>query len=173
MHNRHFIIVQADSGKDAVGTALTYIEDWGTENNWREAVGAISNKGRKYGDHNYTLKKINRIFEEMVQKADTGFGTTDEDYQHLADVMKRLVEGGFTGAAIKDIDNLDIWRVKNFMKHIYAVSNVFDNRQINKETIDRPFDVFKDVYMPYEYDEGGVTHQDENGNWCVIIDMHS
>jgi hypothetical protein len=45
MHNLHFILINADSAKDAASEADSLILHWGDENNWRTVGGIASEDG--------------------------------------------------------------------------------------------------------------------------------
>lgn len=46
MHNLHFILVNAETAKDAASTVETEIAHWGTDNNWHSIGGIASEDGK-------------------------------------------------------------------------------------------------------------------------------
>lgn len=179
MHHIHYFIVQGDTAQDAIGSALCYIEEWGDENNWRSAVGAFHKNGRKtnaeesnhFGVQGRTLKKTNEMFNQRITKADTGWGTDKENYEKIKNTMRKLVDGDFSAETVRATDSMDIYAVKSLVKHIDAMKDT-----LTQMREPRPFDVFKDEYMPYKYHEVGVTHIDSGAGdrvYCVLIDIHT
>ena len=177
MHHKIYLVVQAANGVDAMDTAIAHIEDWGTENNWRSAIGAISQKGTKIlagiqesSLKGYSIKRINKLFQKKIDKPQPEWTQVRE----IKPFVQKLVEGNFSGEIIQMLaaDNDRFWAFKQFAHEIYA------SYQHAKYHAGESFDVFKHEYRPYDYDEFSVTHldvdEDAKGKlFCVIVDMHT
>jgi len=48
MHNLHYIVIRADSGKEACDAVENEIVEWGSEDNWGQICGALSEKNIIY-----------------------------------------------------------------------------------------------------------------------------
>lgn len=169
MHNLHFIRVVAETGEDACSTAETFIEDWGNENNWRTICGAVSQDnevfdntdtygGGRYkpSDTGYTsIEKINEVVDNWTKN--TFYGQT----------AKELIENG---KSITDFTTHELWSLKEYAKHLYAV------KSFQGDDNDKKFDILVDEFRPFDFDECGVTNydgDDEGKIWIVFVDMHS
>jgi hypothetical protein len=156
MHVLHFIGVIADDGREAVDRALSFIEDWGTEDNWRIACGAIAVDGATYstkdgrwdpsgwlGTPEKIREEIRKDIAEKLALTPKLDGTTDLDDYIASQDLKARSDARW---AIKHAGSLET------------------------------FDAFRDNYRGGEYDAFGVTHFDdglEGQRWLVLIDMHT
>ena len=48
MHNIHFVKVKANSGEEACQVVENLLMDFGTDNNWRDFCGAVSEDNEVY-----------------------------------------------------------------------------------------------------------------------------
>lgn len=158
MHNLHFIGVIAEDGKQAVNQALYMIEDWGTEDNWRVAGGAMNAKGEIYstGESRWSPTdwlgspaKINKalredIAEKLALEIKTDGESEFDDYVAAQDLKARS-DAKWTLRRVGSVDTFDAFNPAH-------------------------------EYRPGVYDQFGVTHfndEMEGERWLVLIDMHS
>lgn len=184
MHHTLYLIIQASDPHEAIEAALSHIEDWGTDNNWRTAVGAISQKTgkvtqpKKRESHHFAvaenaLKQINEMFQNKINNPVPEWLELDR----MKGMIQKLVDGNFSGETIQKMaadKNNSFWAFKQFAMEIYGVYNHV------KYHPNEPFDVFKHEYRPYDYDEISVTHIDvgdevgeDDDLYCIAIDMHT
>lgn len=175
MHNLHFILVRASSGEKACQDAESQIIEWGTENNWRTMCGAVSEDNEVYdaGDGRYrpnpaesdltSIEQINECVNKWLEKCFYG------------SVAKEKFE--------KNEFNLDEWNAHE----LWSLSKYAEHLSEAVEYKGKSFDVLKDTFFSYKYDECGVTNMvygrvedDEESMafpkekiWVVFCDMHS
>lgn len=158
MHNLHLIGVVADDGEEATTRALYLIEDWGSEDNWRVACGAIDAGGAIYttgegrwepSDWLGSPEKIREaIQQDIVEKLNLEINTegkTDIDDYIAADNLRARSDAKWSLRRIGDLDRFD------------------------------PFNPAHE-YRAGSYDQFGISHFDdalEGKRWLVLIDMHS
>lgn len=164
MHNLHLVVTNADSSKDACSDVESYIEDFGTENNWRTIEGCISEDNEVYiADEN---NRNSWITEEDFNTIDKLNKKVLEDKKNLfyqpevPEILKRIANG-------KTVESTDAWKAKEYLKAYYDALPVDDK-----------FDILQDSYREYQYDEFGVTHtgykkMDEQKTYVVFVNMHS
>lgn len=156
MHVLHFIGVTADDGAEAVSRALYMIEDWGTEDNWRVAGGAVASDGEVYkadggrwspddwlGTPDKIREAVRADIAEKLALEITADGTTELDDYIAAQDLKARSDARW---AVKHVGSLEA------------------------------FDAFEHSYRGGEYDEFGVSHFDtelEGRRWLVLVDMHT
>ena len=76
MHNIHFVKVKANSGEEACQVVENLLVDFGTDNNWREFCGAISEDNEIFnsGEGRFEPKDTNyQSIEKINEKFFTGF----------------------------------------------------------------------------------------------------
>ena len=164
MHNLHLVVVIAETGQDACNAVEAWLEEWGTDNNWRGMCGAVSqdnvvyipsDAGRFPPDDEYnTIEKINKMVAGRVN----GEPWTKDSFD-------KLMRG-------EKMDSQDWWGVKDYAKHMVE-------KVASKDSNIDVLDGFS--FFEYSYDESGVTQLD-NGDgeigegekkWVVFVDMHS
>jgi hypothetical protein len=141
--------------------------DFGTENNWREMCGAISEDNEVYdaGDGRYrpnptesdltSIEAINNAVNKWTKSS--FFGET----------AKLKFEKGETN--LSEWESYELWSLSKLAKHL---SEAYSYK-------DRPFDCMTDdTFFAYQYDECGLTdltHSASDGDkvWFVFVDMHS
>jgi len=140
MHNLHFIVVQAETPKDAMSEAEVMISDWGTENNWRCFGGCVSqdNEVHIHDTHSRWTPEPNHTIE-MINKQVEGWLEPD---QYTKDNFDKCVNG--------DIGSpYDWYGAKRYCEHM------FQKEKHGKGT----FDVLEDEFYDWHFNECGVTHQ--------------
>lgn len=169
MHNLHFLVVKAESGKKACSIAENYIMDFGTENNWRTICGAVSEKDEVYiedengyppDENSNTIAKINEKVFKWVHS---------ESYYRTS--FEKLIKDGED-----KMDSLDWFSLMQYAEEQMEKCNALQSDSI--DVLDESFS-----YFSYKYDECGVTQyetylnknmDDDNlQKWVVFIDMHS
>lgn len=187
MHHIHYFVVQATDAQAAMDTAEAYLEDWGTENNWRTVVGAFNRRGRKFepskpeSNHFGMLKRSlsasNKMFQKMLDKISPEW----MDYAKTKATIQRLVDSDFSPKTIRQMiaekNEHNLWGLREFFQQVYAVSNALTEVKEGEA-----FNVFKHEFRSYKYDEIGVTHIDYNPDqpddenykaFCVLMDIHT
>lgn len=167
MHNLHLVVTHADSPKEACNDVETYIEDFGTENNWRSIEGCVSEDNEVFvNDDEYnnkswieeeefsTIEKINQKVKSWIEY---------KDYETEApEILKRIANG-------ERVDSTEAWKAYKFMEMYYhSVSTGVDVEK---------FDVLKDNYFEFHYNENGVTHTgyekgENQKTYIVFVNMH-
>ena len=181
MHNLHLVRVKAESHDDACHTVLNYIEDWGTENNWRVAGGAIceDGTGKSFDDYvrwqvdvddvKWQVEHLNKQCLDAIQGTEYTSGCFTEQ---LKEVMCMSVE---------EVLASDNWS-KFYMagEFFRFVANTAEARHNHKDL----YDIFTSIgFCEYSYDDFGLTDLGNNGyneeelknakTYIVLIDMHS
>jgi len=165
MHNLHLLVVIAETGKEACDSAEAWLEEWGTENNWRCMCGAVSQDDEVFvpadagrfppDDNDNTIEKINKMVAGWVNAE----AWTKSYFDKLM-------------AGKEEMTSQDWWGVKDYAKHMVE-------KTASKDSNIDVLDGFS--YFEYSYDEIGVTQLD-NGDgtvgegekkWVVFVDMHS
>lgn len=172
MHNLHFIVVKAKTGKDACNEAETFLIDWGNENNWRTMCGAVSEDNEVFdakdgrfrpSEDCNTIAKINKYVE----------GWMKEDFYSIT-AKNKLARG-------KKVENFtanELYSLEKYAKFLYEIKilkQVKAYRRKEGEKVSRKFNVLEDYFFSNSYDECGVTQseQGEGKIWVVFCDMHS
>ena len=156
MHNIHLIGVVAEDGNEAVSRALYLIEDWGTEDNWRVACGAVASNGVTYSTGAGRWEPAG------------GFGSPATVSAEVREDIAAKLAVEIKTDGVTEID--DYIAAANLRARSAAKSAVRQAGSVEA------FDAFTHNYRPYEYDEFGVTHFDdeiEGTRWLVLVDMHS
>ena len=165
MHNLHFFVVKAETGEEAMDITETEIEDWGSEDNWRTICGAVSEKDEVViaNDGRYppsaetnTIEKINNVVRNWMGKSDFGDGGRK--------ILKKVALGK---RKLERIKTQGWWEIKEYAEYM---------RQRKCSVPIKKFNVLKNEFYPYEYDQMGVTHsilENDGILWVVFIDMHS
>ena len=161
MHNLHYLIVEAETGKDACNDALQETWEWGNENNWRCAGGAISEDGEVYltGEGRWQPNEgdtVESIEQEIIKEAKDNSTVSDE----VKALATKLADGKLS-------DTLDMYVLRKHLVELEA-SAWFNKSKAR---------TFKDgmAYRNWELDEYGATNM-YNGDgklWVVYLDMHS
>jgi nucleotide-binding universal stress UspA family protein len=156
MHVLHFIGVVADTGSEAVSRALYMIEDWGDEDNWRIAGGAVAEDGELYSTNEGRWSP-----EDWLGSPDK---VRDEIRKDIAEKLDLNPKTDGTRAIDDAIAAADLRARSAARSVVDAVGSI------------EAFDPFRDNYRAGEYDEFGVTHFDDElagRRWLVLIDMHT
>lgn len=173
MHSLHFIVVRAESGEEACSEAESYIEDWGSENNWRTMCGAVSEdnvvylsgEGRFQPDTNSdTIAKINKLVNSWLKVS------------HYGQTAKNLLA---KGKKVETFNSQQAWSLKEYAEFLIQKSHLKQRKKFQKEKgekVSRSFNVLKDTWFEGHYDENGVTectYENHGKLWVVFCDMHS
>jgi len=162
MHNLHYIVVQAETAKEAVSEAENMISDWGTENNWRSFGGCVSQDNEVYihDTHSRWTPEPNHTIE-MINEQVKGWLEPD-----------KYSKGEFDKCVSGDIESSFSWySAKKYCEHM------FQRTSHGKDT----FDVLQDVFFDCHFNECGVSQlhisQQENDDptnkkYIVFVDMH-
>ena len=164
MHNLHLVRVKANSGQEACEGVESAIMDFGNENNWRCICGAVSEDNEVYD-----------AGEGRYRPNESDLTTIDL----LNDCVNKWIESCFYGSVAKEKfekneTNLDEWNAHE----LWSLSKYAEHLSEAVEYKEKSFDVLKDVFFSYKYDECGVTDLewsvgDGDKTWIVFVDMHS
>jgi hypothetical protein len=162
MHNLHFIVLHANSGAEACRRAESLLSDWGTENNWREICGAVSEsnsvyqsgEGRFQPEENMTIAECNKWASVWV-----------DDLQEW-DVAQEKLNNGDT-----DLSKWELWE-------LYSLKCYAEHMHETRSKRGKEFNVLTDYLYDWSFCHEGVTqiddYQHEGGErWVVFVDMHS
>ena len=157
-------MLNAPTGQEACQRAASIISEWGTENNWREICGAVSEsnsvystgEGRYQPEANMTIDECNNIFKAWF--ADEGYG------KKAADKFRAGETDIYTW------DEHELWSLKELAEYLCQTKG-WGGSAIG-------IDVLRQNFYYYQFDHEGVTHMDdyihEGGErWVVFVDMHS
>lgn len=148
MHNIHIIIVNADNHKEAEETAISSIESWGDENNWRTTIGSFDKSGKFYKSDN------DRFNEDFT----------------LGGIIKELIK--YIKSVPFPIDPEDYGEARLYreMKNAEHAYYTYMTTPLNKTTF------WETEIYAYKYDEFGITnlaYNEDEKSYAVLIDMHS
>lgn len=170
MHNLHYVIVEAGSGQEACETAISAIEHWGDENNWRVACGAVSATGEVYSSGEGRWDDPESLnLDNILETSKRWISVSDN---HHAKTFQKVVEAVNLG---KPVETIDWYIVKKYAEFKSDQGWALEG---NKITPDQ-FDPFKHEFRAWNFAECGVTHNSDlskvptENQWCVLIDMHS
>jgi hypothetical protein len=168
MHNLHYVRITSTNPEDACSEVESQISDWGTENNWRTIGGCVSQDDEVYviprtgtwgnsrwaPEENTTIDDINKQVREWL--------VPDEYYKKAFDAcVEGTVENPF-----------DWYGAKRHCEKMYQIES------FKKHNPDREFDVLRDHFYDWEFNENGVTGIDDHelGEdekiYIVYVDMH-
>lgn len=165
MHNLSFVVTRAESPQDACDNVETLISDFGSEDNWHTICGCVSEKNKVFindssgryspQDTGYTtIAKINNAVRKWIKNSFYG----DAAKKKLANAKKKI--------DLSTWNSSELYSLQCLAKHLYEALPYKD----------RKFDVLKDSFYSWHFDECGVT-QDESENegqiYVVFVDMHS
>lgn len=181
MHNQHILIVNAENGEEAVDEALGRIENWGDDNNWRSAIGALSATGEVYltpaADRSCRfpaaaeaeclemVRDIPRFFANLNVPV---LGALEQDAH---DLMRVIV-----GVPARQPDTGEVLAARPAVAHAVIVNylqqrlDALGNRGCTLWT--------SPGLRSWQLDSDGLTVLDETAGtpeqrWAVLIDMHS
>lgn len=175
MHNLHFIVVNAESGEDACSSAEETIGNFGNENNWYVASGAVSEDNDLYstGEGRYPPKETLKIKENSIR-----FAT--DDTESSMQLINKLIKGWL------EVSPTITTKINNSLeKHLkgeelqshewYDVKSYAEEQQHLAHTNIKNFNVLQDTYFEYQFADRGVTQNtgEEGKLWVVFVDMHS
>ena len=165
MHNLHIITINDEDGKSACLSAESYMVDWGTENNWRHAIIAISEKNEIYvkddedsrgwdisTDPTMSVKTVNEIIKGWVDRYEI------TDLREIYATMKKILSK-------KKVKEMEYWSLHNWAHHMS-----------NTCRLPKKLNVFKDTFNEGLYDKMGVTsalNDTDEKKWVVFMDVHS
>ena len=159
MHNLHYLIVSADTGKEACDDALRETWEWGDSNNWRCAGGAVCEDGEVYltGDARWEPNSddtVESIEQEIIKEAEDNSVISDE----AKEIARKIVDDELA-------DTTDIYILRKSLEELSA-SAWFGKARTFKEGME---------YRSWELDEFGATNMYEGDGklWVVYLDMHS
>lgn len=156
MHILHFVCIAAESPEDACDTIETYIDDFGTDDNYSRIGGCISEDNEIY-IHDHAAAFL---------PDDEQFNTTEQ--------VRQLVISGMTGLKTKE-------EIIEELRKESANINMIKEWAILKEeiTLSDPttFDLWNDNFFDSHYDRFGYTqcHYDRDSDmkkFVVFVDMH-
>jgi hypothetical protein len=187
MHNLHFILLEADSAKDAAFEAEHLILDWGNDNNWRSIGGVASEDGsddiENLEDKGWSLSFLNDV--AGIPREGTYFSRAlaflhrqIKDPVTLPwgpcpthpDLRSALRELSDTLSAFDpDRGNSDeLWAIGRNLKHL---SELIDSRRARDQGEKIP------QFYDWQFDQFGLTDMTEMSDgarrYLVFLDMHS
>jgi hypothetical protein len=188
MHNVHFILINADSAKDAAIDAENEILEWGTDNNWRSIGGVASEDGTDdlecYESKGYPLSFLDDL--EGIPKGGSCFERTVAYVKQMIGDPIQLYNGSYPPAAnMKEAlalicERLTAFDTENGNSHelwaahrnLQQLEQMMDGRGALAD----PEAGIPEFYA-WSFDEVGLT--DMTGNtegakrYLVFLDMHS
>ena len=187
MHTLHFLLINADTAKEAADESESLILRWGDENNWRCIGGVASEDGsddiQNHEDGRWGLSFLDDI--EGIPSNGTNFSRAAVDlhraiaepvlfpagpFSRHPDVKAALLE---LGDQLRTFDpgrggTHDLWCVRHNLKHL---SELIDSRRAR----DRG-DALPEFYQ-WQFDHFGLTDLTERSEgarrYLVFLDMHS
>lgn len=181
MHNLHLARIKAKSHDEACKAVQSYIEDWGTENNWRSIGGAICEDGTGTTYDEYTrwpvlLDELPEQIEHLNTSCLSAIQGTEYTSGCFADMLKEVM-----GMTVKEILDAEVWaKFYTASQFFRFVVNTAEARRNHKEE----YDIFTSIgFCEYSYDDFGLTDLGNNGyneeelknvkTYVVLVDMHS
>jgi hypothetical protein len=192
MHNIHYIVVRAESAKDAANEALSQIEDWGDENNWRSAGGVASE------NNNDNIECEDENARWGLDRITT---TDNTPYQAILDSIKEMYscyrlqtkteKGEYKEVTVNtyhealDIvtEQLQLCKSESSGVNLYPIQNMLNEIEAvhDSQRLGSTQDIVE--FKPYMYDNVGLTdfsqYEDDESTddgtqrYIVLIDMHS
>jgi hypothetical protein len=174
MHNLHYLVIEAETGKEACDNAESAVESFGDENNWRTVCGAVCSTGEVYkGEEGRwdttSLKEIQETAKGWL------FDVDDFHKKGFDEAIADLANG-------KILDGHQWYCVKKYAEEqgdkSWALMTIKGRPAVTPES----FDIFKHGYRDWKLTECGVTHlgefdaetkKDRKNLWVVLLDMHS
>lgn len=173
MHNIHYLRIYASSPEEACENALCEIEDFGNENNWRHAIGAVCEDGTIY---------YHSTEDEETLSDNVTFETLE------AEIVTEMENSIYLGSYYREAFNrcisetvkfpFDWYIAEKYCHHKYeveSIKSVFMERKENPK-----FDIRKDTFKEWELNEIGLTDltygnspSEEEKMYIVLINMHS
>src|SRR5579875_3966759 len=167
MHNLHFILIRADSAKEAASEAENFILNWGDDNNWRCAGGIASEDGNDDIDNHedarwglsflddeagipeegtYFRRAVAYLHREIERPVTLPWApySTHPDLNgalhHLGVLLRKFDPGrGNTN---------DLWAIGRNLKYL---SELIDSRRARKQGEEIP------QYYDWQFDQFGLT----------------
>ena len=177
MHNLHFILIKADSAKEAASDAENLIVDWGTENNWRSIGGVAAEDGSDdIENHDSGAWGLSSLDEDKdVPREGTYFSRAvtylhNEIKEPLADLPSTLLE---LSSRLRSFDpqavgGFELWRIGRDLK---SLSELMDSHAAH--TCGAEISQLRE----WQFDEFGLTDLTSQSagarRYLVFIDMHS
>jgi hypothetical protein len=155
MHHIHFVIVPADNAEDAAETVQTELSDWGTMNNWRHPVCAVSQDGKFHDlEDNGWFNNIDDVYEYVAKLITDDYRLSWKDIQCIA---KK--------------DNPSFLELYDIAK---AAEHLAEKAMIKPEE----FNLFKDEFFSGRYEYPGITNLqfdvcDGQQLFAVAFDIHT
>lgn len=180
MHNLHLARIKAKSHDEACRAVLSYIEDWGLEDNWRSIGGAICEDGTgepyddyaRWGVDTDVQEQINRLNEACLDAVLGKQYLTGHLHEKLTDILNMTIED-----MMKEKEWFYFYTAKQFFDFLLKTAEA---RKECKES----YDIFTSVeFFAYSYGDFGLTdignigyNEDELKEcktYVVLIDMHT
>lgn len=187
MHNLHFLLINADSAKDAASEADSLILDWGNDNNWRRIAGVASEDASddienhddgRWGlsflhdeagiptEGTYFSRAVACLHREITEPVTLPWGPCSTH----PDLRSALGELSDTLSAFDpDCGNTnDLWAIGRNLKHL---SELMDSRRAREQGEAIP------QYYDWQFDQFGLTDLTDMSEgarrYLVFLDMHS
>jgi hypothetical protein len=166
MHNLHLVVVKAETGEDAMSDVESYMDDWGTENNWRTMCGAVSQDN------------------EVVMGDAQGAYPPEENLNSIENINK-MVRGWMEATYYGDEGRKTLMKVETGTMKLDKITSltwysIGKYAEYMQEKLNNPsagkFNVLTDSFYAGQYDENGITQIEEDNEgkkWVVFVDMHS
>mgnify|MGYP001095739624 CR=1 FL=1 len=181
MHNLHLVRIKAESHNDACTAVLSYIEDWGNENNWRSIGGAIceDGTGKRFDDYTRWPVDVDDVkgqIEHLNKSCLDAVKGTDYTSGVFADMLKEVMN-----MTVEEILDAEVWGTFYTAGQFFRfVVNTAEARHNHKDE----YDIFTSIgFCEYSYDDFGLTDLGNNGynedelknvkTYVVLVDMHS
>ena len=178
MHNLHLARIRADDGQSACERVECIIEEWGTENNWRVACGAVSEDGevwdtgcgrfRPSTEELTTIEDINKLLSVIVNKP-------PYDSEECFKKIKRMSTEKLTANTEDRLSEGD----NNEWSILYGAMSYIDWLLCTRHLRGNPVNVLEDEVFEWRLDTMGLTDLERSSKnqdatkWIVFIDMHS
>ncbi len=180
-HNLHFLVVEAEDADDAADTASTFLNTWGSDDNWHQIVGAVALSDARITTPNELLvdrwsvpwflahagdtvldKMRNMILEDINGKK--------EPYRERAhDSIRTILAEGDA------VDPRILWSASRSLREYAVRLGAFAEEGLKNPASQQLFN-----YREYEFDQFGVTvhgmaqeNYNPDNTYVVLVDMHS
>jgi len=181
MHNLHLARIKAKSHDEACASVLSYMEDWGDENNWRSIGGAICEDGTSEPYDDYSRWGVDKDVQEQIKNLNNtcfrelqGKEYTEGIY---SDRLKSLLKDKTFQEMLDYDDWMDFYTAKQFFNFLLKTAEA---RKKCKDS----YDIFTSVdFFAHNYGDFGLTDMGDNGynedelkeckTYIVLIDMHT
>jgi len=177
MHNLHLIRVKADSPKEACSAVEYFIEDFGSEDNWRSIGGCVSEKDEIY-DHEEMYSRWKP--SNTDDKGNKPYGSIRALNESIIETIKSNRDSYYGKELVDEIDSGKVrlsdvtdthklYQLGNFIENQTAIAYLGEGFDVDT------FNVLEHDYKENQYTEFGVTDCYEEGGdktYIVLVDMH-